>query len=260
MPGKNEMLFKEFVSKSPAIDVGKRQIRFLASTPDVDRDGERILPTAFEKHLAQFLTNSVFLACHQHRLDSGDPSVIGKVTAAWVEEKVGLWAIVQFAESELAEKYWQLYCNGFMKAVSVGFTPIKWHEEFIEGKRITTYDVVEWVELSACAVPSNRGALSRSKQRKQDFIADKIAQRETAAAEITDDEANAFGLIGLSRSDFSEAELAGFSKAELAVLDLQPLSEEDLAELGISDEDDLSLEPNYGAIAKGQSSTEFYDE
>ena len=41
MPQKSEILVKEFVSKSPAIDVEKRQIRFLASTPDIDRDGER---------------------------------------------------------------------------------------------------------------------------------------------------------------------------------------------------------------------------
>jgi HK97 family phage prohead protease len=239
MAQKSEMLVKEFVSKSPVIDVEKRQIRFLASTPDVDRDGERILPTAFGKNLAQFLTNSVFLACHQHRLDSGDPPVIGKVVRAWIDAAVGLWAIVQFAENELGEKYWKLYRDGFMKAVSVGFTPIKWHEEFIEGKRVTTYDEVEWIELSACAVPSNRGALSRSKQRKQDFIADKKSRHGTVSDEQLIEELKEKGEWPTEEECLEYAEQLGES------------SENDV---------ELDFEPNYGAIAKGQSSTEFYNE
>lgn len=169
MEQKSKTVVKEFSFKSSAIDEKNRQIRFLASTPDIDRDGERFLPSAFELHLAEFMTNPVFLACHQHRLSDGTPPVIGCVVRAWIDA-AGLWSIVQFAESELGEKYWQLYRDGFMKAVSVGFIPIKWHEELIEGKRVTTYDEVEWIELSACAVPSNRGALARSKQRKLDFV------------------------------------------------------------------------------------------
>lgn len=47
MAQKSEMLIKEFASKSPAINETLRQVRVLASTPDIDRDGERILPTAF---------------------------------------------------------------------------------------------------------------------------------------------------------------------------------------------------------------------
>lgn len=116
------------------------------------------------------MRNPVFLPSHKARLDNGDPSVIGKIVRAWIDAAVGVWAIVQFAENELGEKYWQLYRDGFMKAVSVGFMPIKWHDEFIEGKRVTTYDEIEWIELSACAVPSNRGALARSKQNKFDFV------------------------------------------------------------------------------------------
>jgi HK97 family phage prohead protease len=169
MEQKNNTVVKEFSFKSSAIDEKNRQIRFLASTPDVDRDGERILPTAFEPHLAQYMTNPVFLACHKSRLDSGDPPVIGKVVRAWVT-KEGLWIIVEFATSELSEKYWQLYRDDFMKAVSVGFIPIKWHEEIIEGKRVQTYDEVELIEVSACAAPSNRGALARSKANKLAFV------------------------------------------------------------------------------------------
>ncbi|MGD0077214.1 MAG: HK97 family phage prohead protease [Sedimentisphaerales bacterium] len=164
------MLVKEFTSKSAVIDTEKRQIRFLASTPDIDRDRERILPSAFEKSLPGFMQNPVFLACHQHHLDGGEPPVIGKIIRAWIDEKVGLWIIVEFAKSELGEKYWQLYRDGFMKAVSVGFIPLKRHDEFIEGEDVRTFDEVELIEISACAVPSNRGALARSKANKLKFV------------------------------------------------------------------------------------------
>jgi HK97 family phage prohead protease len=179
MPGKNKSIVKEYVSKSSGpVDVENRQIRFLASTADVDRDGERILPSAFENTIPDFMKNSIFLACHAHRLDSGEPPVIGKIIRAWVDAKVGLWIIVEFATSELGEKYWQLYRDNFMKAVSVGFIPIKWHEEIIEGERVRTYDEVELIEVSAVAVPSNRGALARSKQNKLAFVQEKREDRE----------------------------------------------------------------------------------
>ena len=170
MAEKNKSIVKEFISKSPAIDDKKGKFASLLSTPDIDRDGERILPSAFEKRLPIFMQNPVFLACHQSPARQWGPFGNRQSCSGWIEPTVGLWAIVQFAESELAEKYWQLYRDGFMKAVSVGFIPIKSHEEIIGGKRVLTFDEVEWIELSACAMPSNRGALARSKANKLAFV------------------------------------------------------------------------------------------
>lgn len=178
MSQENKILIKEFTSKSSAIDVEKRQIRFLASTPDVDRDGEKILPTAFEKSIPGFMKNPIFLPSHKNRLDNGEPPVIGVIVSAWVDAKIGLWTVVKFAVTELAEKWWVLYRDGFMKAVSVSFLPIKSHYEVIEGKQILTFDEVEWLELSACTIPSNRGALVRSKQNKLAFVQEKREDRE----------------------------------------------------------------------------------
>jgi len=181
------MLVKEFASKSSVIDVEKRQVRFLASTPDVDRDGERILPTAFEKRLPIFMQNPVFCPSHKHRLDNGDPPVIGKIIRAWVDAKIGLWIIVEFATSELGEKYWQLYRDGFMKAVSVGFIPMESHTENINGEQVKTFDEVELIEVSAVAIPSNRGALARSKANKLAFVESKREEKilEETKAEFT---------------------------------------------------------------------------
>jgi HK97 family phage prohead protease len=207
MEQKTKTVVKEFSTKSAAIDAEKRQIRFLASTPDVDRDGERILPSAFEKSIPGFMQNPCFLACHKHRLDNGEPPVIGAVRRAWVEEKVGLWAVVEFATSELGEKYWRLYRDGFMKAVSVGVILIKAHTEIINGVNVQVFDEVEWIELSACAIPSNRGALARSKANKLAFVEAK--RDEKILEEIREDYARQGRDFDIECEEFGELLLTG---------------------------------------------------
>lgn len=155
-----------------AVDAEKRQVRVLASTADLDRDNERILPTAFKKRLSSFLSNPVILACHQHRLEDGTPSVVGKAENVWIDN-AGLWCIIKFAETPLAEQYWQLYRDGFMKAVSIGFAPIAFRDTNESGKSVRIFSEVELFEISLVAVPANPNALSKSQQRKADWLEEK---------------------------------------------------------------------------------------
>jgi HK97 family phage prohead protease len=159
-----------------AVDEGNRQIRVLASSGSLDRHGERILPTAFKDSIDVFMRNGVVLACHQHRLADGEPPVIGSVVRLWVD-KEGLWAIIKFAETELAEQYWQLYRSGHMKAVSVGFMPLEWTDSDEEGARVRTYTKVELLEISCVAVPSNRDALVRSARGGNSWLDQKRAEK-----------------------------------------------------------------------------------
>jgi HK97 family phage prohead protease len=154
------------------VDVENRQIRVLASSPDLDRDSERVLPQAFKKRLDIYMSNPVILAGHQHRLDDGTPSVVGKAVNVWID-KDGLWAVIEFAKTPLAEQYWQLYSNGFMKAVSIGFAPLAWRDVDENGKRVRVIEEVELFEISLVAIPANRSALSKSQQNKADWLADK---------------------------------------------------------------------------------------
>ena len=155
-----------------AVDVEKRQIRVLASTGDLDRDNERILPEAFKNRLSIYLTNPVILAGHQHRLDDGTPPVVGRAVSVWID-KTGLWCIIEFAKTPLAEQYWQLYSGGFMKAVSIGFAPLAWSDSSENGKGVRIFTEVELFEISLVAIPANPAALSKSKQGKVDWLTDK---------------------------------------------------------------------------------------
>lgn len=121
----------------------------LASTKDVDRDGEILLPSAF-KNLDRYLKeNPVILGFHDYH-----NFPIGKA----VDGKIGdnaLMLDIVFAETESGKEAKYLYDNGFMNSFSVGFIPKSWDYDE-EGRR--TYTDVELLEVSAVPVPANAAA------------------------------------------------------------------------------------------------------
>jgi HK97 family phage prohead protease len=163
-----------------AIDVERREIRVLASSPTLDRHGEVILPSAFKETIGRFMSNPCVLACHQHRLPDGEPPVIGSVVKLWID-KAGLWAVIRFAETELGESYWVLYRDGHMRAVSVGFIALEWEDKRDgDGTYIRTYTKVELLEISCVPVPSNPEALVKDKGKGNNWLERKKAEREEA--------------------------------------------------------------------------------
>jgi HK97 family phage prohead protease len=176
--GRTEMGFLESPSAFiKAIDVEKRQITALVSTGGIDRDNEIILPDAFRENLPVYMKNPVVLAGHQHRLQDGKSPVVGAVVKAWIDGS-GLWVIIEFAKTALGEEYWILYRDKKQRAFSVGFIPIEHRFEDRNGKQVLIHTKVELLEISCVAVPSNREALSRSKQRKAAFVAVKKEKAE----------------------------------------------------------------------------------
>ncbi len=160
-----------------SIDESKRQIEAVVSTADLDRYDEIIEPEAFRETLGVYLSNPIVISSHQNRLETGHSSVVGQTVRAWID-KIGLHVIIWFAETELGNEFWYLYKNKFQRAFSVGFIPLEWKDEVIDGLRVRTYVKVELLEISCVPVPANRNALSKSKQRKVDFVASKIAESE----------------------------------------------------------------------------------
>jgi HK97 family phage prohead protease len=161
-----------------AIDVEKREVRVLASSPTLDRHGEIILPSAFQDTISRFMANPCVLGCHQHRLADGEPPVIGSVVKLWID-KAGLWAVIRFAETELGESYWVLYRDGHMRAVSVGFVALQWEDKRDEdGGYVRTYTRVELLEISCVAVPSNPDALVKESGNRNAWLDQKREARE----------------------------------------------------------------------------------
>jgi HK97 family phage prohead protease len=214
-----------------SIDESKRQIEAVVSDASLDRYDEIILPGAFSELLDAYLKNPIVISSHQNRLDSGHSAVVGQVIKAWID-KGGLHVIVWFAETELGNEFWYLYKNKFQRAFSVGFIPLEWKDGTSEGgQQVRTYTKIELLEISCVPVPANRNALSKSRQRKADFIVDKIASRQLdkdAENFIEIILGNDFDALGIPDAIDDEVELTG--------------------------EADLPAEPDYVSIAKANSS------
>jgi len=154
-----------FFARVKSVNAESRTIDAVASTADIDRDNEKLLPSAFAETIGSFKSNPVILATHQHRLDSGSSPVIGSALPGSIKiTENELSFTMQFATTALGEEYWTLYRDGHMKAFSVGFIPLEWSDEKDEKLGyIRTLTKVELLEISAVPVPSNRRALARAK-------------------------------------------------------------------------------------------------
>lgn len=169
--------------KQGGVDRANRTISGIASTINVDRDGEIILPRAFAARLDKFKGgSSPFMAAHTHWTSTAAPGQIG-----WVVEisitKIEIPCRFRFVDDTdgVAERWWKLAAdpNGKGIAFSIGFIPIRWVygsvadlvEEFPEIKpavagarladddRLRVYTEIELLEVSAVPVPSNREAM-----------------------------------------------------------------------------------------------------
>lgn len=151
-----------------SIDEATRTMRVKATTRSLDRYGELVEPEAAAPWLATYMMNPVFMAGHVYSAPDGSPTTIGTVNDMKIV-KDGIDALVQFMDDdddELALRYWRRYRKGIQKAVSLGFIVHKWEmrEVKISGvmQRVRVFTEIEIVELSAVAIPANRGSLVRA--------------------------------------------------------------------------------------------------
>ncbi|RKY12662.1 MAG: hypothetical protein DRP65_00455 [Planctomycetota bacterium] len=151
-----------------AIDIDGHRINFVVSSDIVDRDNEKVVPDAVFEAIHrkdEFAKNPICLACHLHRLGSGEPPGIGHWDIETAKQKKHhVEMVLQFdVEYELGNKYWTVYKNKTMRAVSIGFRILDGHEEVKDGKRIYIITKIELYEISCVAVGANRQAVSTIK-------------------------------------------------------------------------------------------------
>jgi HK97 family phage prohead protease len=141
--------------------VGERQYEFIASTADMDRDGEIIDVNGWD--LKNFKKNPVIMYAHDY-----STLPIGKATKIGVRDGK-LMNVVEFPPEgtyEFADTVQRLVDTGYLKTQSVGFIPKKWEdtelnddEEKNPNKPRRTYTKQELLEISIVPVPSNPNAL-----------------------------------------------------------------------------------------------------
>lgn len=137
--------------KVKSVDEEKRMISGIASTPEIDRQGDIVDPMGVE-----IPDNVPLLWMHDHSLPVGKvkfglPSKKGipfTATIPVINTPAGLKARVDEA--------WESVKSGLIAAVSIGFRPLEWSINEVTGG----YNFIksEVLELSLVAVPANAGA------------------------------------------------------------------------------------------------------
>ena len=163
------------------LNADERTVDGIASTIELDRDGEVILPSAFKARMGKFLnSNAPFAAAHTHRAPDGKPTQIGWVDAMRIEaDRVP--CTFRFAKTSVAADWWDLASDPKGKGIafSIGFYPVKYVWGTVEdlvrafpelagpfnraglapADRVRVYTEIELVEISAVMAPSNRESL-----------------------------------------------------------------------------------------------------
>jgi uncharacterized protein len=104
--------------------------------------------------LENYRKNPVVLWAHRH-----DLLPIGKSVDIWVENGA-LFATIEFAQTEFAQQIRNLFEDGFLRGVSVGFRALKIAHRSGSANRGTVFERQELLEISAAPVPMHPNALA----------------------------------------------------------------------------------------------------
>lgn len=153
MVDKNKVLFlnSSFTKSEPTTtddNVEMLTIKGYASTNDVDRHGDIVPASVWEKGIQNYLKNPVILAYHNHS------APIGRMTEHTVDEK-GL--LVKARISQAAGDVYNLVKDGVLTAFSIGFRIVD--AEYNSALELFVVKELELHEISVVSVPANQNTL-----------------------------------------------------------------------------------------------------
>jgi HK97 family phage prohead protease len=147
------------VNDQPAAGEADWDIEVVCSTAALDSDDEIIEQAGWK--LDRFRANPVLLTSHQHRLADGRSPVIGSFRSIGVPEGGSLTGKIRFADTDLGREFKNLYRDGHMRAISVGFASLAGEHRKVDDRQVYVHTSMELYEVSAVAVGANPEALSR---------------------------------------------------------------------------------------------------
>jgi HK97 family phage prohead protease len=153
MVDKNKVLFlNSSFTKSEHSTTDDNQevltIKGYASTNDVDRHGDIVPASVWEKGMQNYLKNPVVLAYHNHS------APIGRMTEHTIDEN-GL--LVKARISSAAGDVYNLVKDGVLTAFSIGFRIID--AEYNSALELFVVKELELHEISVVSVPANQNTL-----------------------------------------------------------------------------------------------------
>lgn len=172
-----------FTIKSDASGDTSVYIEGYASTTDVDRHGDVVPSSVWEKGIQNYLKNPVVLAFHDHS------QPIGRVTEHKSDSK-GLWIKAKISS---AAKQYQLIKDGILSAFSIGFRVMD--AEYNSAAEVFLIKELELVEISVVSVPANQNSLfelSKAFESPEEYksFKEQFAVSKTSAKGLDKDSAN----------------------------------------------------------------------
>jgi len=164
-----EKTIKQFILGEKAVretDNGV-EVDFIISTEDTDRDQDLISVDGWD--LDNYKQNPVILWAH----DSRKPPIAKSINIATEDNKLKSTALFMSREmSSFAYSVGQMYKEGFLNAVSVGFRPLKakWAPDEESRPYGIDYFKQELLEYSCVPVPANPNALIDAKNFGIDMV------------------------------------------------------------------------------------------
>ena len=116
-----------------------------ASTTDIDRSGDVVPQSVWEKGITNYLKNPIILAQHDH----DEP--IGRMIEHKIDSK-GLW--IKARISAAAEDVFNLVKDGILTAFSIGFRILD--AEYNSAAEVFLIKELELIEISVVSVPCNQ--------------------------------------------------------------------------------------------------------
>ena len=154
MVDKNKVLYFNSTFTAKALpkdgeeDTGTCTIEGYASTNDVDRQGDVVPASVWEKGIQNYLKNPIILAYHDHTLP------VGRMIDHKVDKK-GLW--IKATISDAAGSVYNLVKNGIVTAFSIGFRVLD--AEYNSAAEVFLIKDLELHEISVVSVPANQNTL-----------------------------------------------------------------------------------------------------
>lgn len=208
------------------LDTKEGLVEYVASDESVDSYGDVIRAKGWR--FTHFKKNAPFV-------DSHDYSSIDKQLGCVVESKVAggklvqlvKWALEARDSNRLIDLGWKMTEGGFLKAVSVGFYPVKyvsrhggdraaWHQQLQElgmteeQVRGNIFLEQEQIELSACIIGANPNALAKAYKAEclgdsdLELLSTEYAKRNATAWDRLGDDSATRALESLKRQQFAD--------------------------------------------------------
>lgn len=144
---KDKVLHLNSAFSIKAADDQSVYIEGYASTVDIDRHGDVVPTSVWEKGMMNYLKNPIILAYHDHS------NPVGRMVEHKTDSK-GLWIKARIST---AAKQFQLIKDGILTAFSIGFRVLD--AEYKSDAEVFLIKDLELVEISVVSVPANQNTL-----------------------------------------------------------------------------------------------------